>query len=104
MEGVFAGFITGYLMAVVFTGLGSVVLVRARARSAFLARAIAPNLTALMLAVPISIFAFLIWTAVGMVLGLLYRGAEANLPGAGLGSPNPGFTPALAPLCPPNPN
>lgn len=95
MAEVFAGFIAGYLMAVVFTGLGAVMLARSRARSPFLARAIAPNLTPVMLAVPISVFAFLVWTAVGMILGLLYRGAVANLPGAGLGSPNLAFTLAI---------
>lgn len=95
MSEIFAGFIAGYLVAVVFTGLGAVMLVRARSRSPFLSRAIAPTLTPIMLAVPISVFAFLIWTALGMILGLLYRGALTNLPGAGLGSPNQSFTLAI---------
>ncbi|MFQ5879484.1 MAG: hypothetical protein ACE5IZ_04855 [Dehalococcoidia bacterium] len=95
MAEVFAGFVAGYLMAIVFTGLGAVMLARARTRVSFLARSLAPNLSWVMLAVPISVFAFLIWTAVGMILGLLYRGAESNIPGAGLGSPNLVFTLAI---------
>ena len=88
MAEVFAGFVCGYAVALVFTPLVALMVVRARSRIPYLAKAIAPNISAVALTVPISLVGFLIWTAVGMVLGLLYRGAEQNAPDGGLGSPN----------------
>lgn len=92
---VFAGFIAGYIMAIVFTLLGTVMLVHVRARYAVLSQGIVANFSAGALAVPVSLAAFLFWTAVGMVLGLLYAGAESSFPDAGLGSPNLLFTLAV---------
>jgi len=88
MEEVFAGFVTGYGMALIFTGLVALMLVEARSRIPFLAKAIAPNVSAVALTVPISLIAFLLWTAIGMFLGLLYRYTLEEAPGGGLGSPN----------------
>ena len=88
MEEVFAGFVTGYGMALIFTGLVALMLVEARSRVPFLAKAIAPNISAIALTVPISLVAFLLWTAIGMFLGLLYRYTLEEAPGGGLGSPN----------------
>jgi hypothetical protein len=88
MEEVFAGFVTGYGMALIFTGLVAFMLIEARSRVPFLAKAIAPNISAIALTVPISLIAFLLWTAIGMFLGLLYRYALEEAPGGGLGSPN----------------
>ena len=88
MEEVFAGFVSGYIMALVFTALAALMIVEARSRIPYLAKAIAPNISAVALAVPISIIAFLLWTAVGMFLGLLYRYTLEEAPGGGLGSPN----------------
>jgi hypothetical protein len=92
VEAIFAGFTAGYLMAIVFTWLGAVMLTHARVHFAFLSQGLAGNLSWVALAVPISIFAFLAWTAVGMILGLLYQGAETEFPESGLGSPNRLFT------------
>ncbi len=92
MGEIFAGFTAGYLMAIVFTWLGAVMLTHARAHSTFLSQGVAGNLSWVALAVPISMLAFIVWTAVGMVLGLLYWGAETEFPDSGLGSPNRLFT------------
>jgi len=89
---VLAGWIMGYAFALVFTAFAAVMIVDARSRVPFLAKAIAPNISAVMLAVPVSLGAFLGWTLVGMILGLLYRGARDHLAGAGLGSPNWPYT------------
>jgi len=88
MAEVFAGFVCGYAVALVFTPLAALMIVNARSRIPYLAKAIAPNISAVALMVPVSLVGFLIWTAIGMVLGLLYRGAEQNIPEGGLGSPN----------------
>jgi len=96
MAEVFAGFVSGYILALVFTALAAVMIAGARSRIPYLAKAIAPNISAAALAVPMSLIAFLIWTAIGMVLGLLYRGAEDQAPGGGLGSPNLLYTLVVA--------
>jgi len=92
MAEVFAGFVCGYALALLFTPLAALTIINARSRVPFLAKAIAPNISVVALTVPISLLAFLIWTAIGMVLGLLYRGAEQNIPQGGLGSPNVLYT------------
>jgi hypothetical protein len=88
MEEAFAGFVSGYIMALIFTGLLALMIVDARNRIPFLAKAIASNISAVALTVPISLIAFLLWTAIGMLLGLLYRYTLQEAPGGGLGSPN----------------
>ena len=92
MAAALAGFVVGYAFSLLFTAFVSVMLVRARSNVPYLAKAIAPNISPVMLAVPVSMVAFLGWTLVGLILGLLYRGATDNLPGEGLGSPNWPFT------------
>ena len=82
----------GYAYSLLFAAFVSIMLVDARSRVPYLVKAIAPNISAVMLAVPVSILAFLGWTLVGLILGLLYRGAVDNLPGGGMGSPNWPFT------------
>jgi hypothetical protein len=88
MEEVFAGFVSGYIMALIFSGLVAIMVVERRSRIPYLAKVIAPNLSAAALAVPISLIAFLLWTAIGMLFGLLYRYTLQEAPGGGLGSPN----------------
>jgi len=88
MEEVFAGFVSGYIMALIFTGLAALMIVQARSRIPYLVKAIAPNISVVALAVPISLIAFLVWTAIGMLVGLLYRYTLEEAPGGGLGSPN----------------
>jgi hypothetical protein len=88
MEEVFAGFVSGYIMALIFSGLAALMIVQARSRIPYLVKAIAANISAIALTVPISLIAFLLWTAIGMFLGLLYRYTLEEAPGDGLGSPN----------------
>jgi len=89
---VFAGFVVGYAFSLLFSAVAAVMVIEARSRELYLSRAIASNISALQLAVPISLLAFLAWTLVGMLLGALYRAARINLEGGGLGSPNWPFT------------
>lgn len=95
MAEVFSGFVVGYAFSLLFTAVAAVMVIEARSRVPYLAKAIAPNISAVQLAVPISLLAFLAWTLVGLLLGLLYRAARLNLAGAGLGSPNWPFTLAV---------
>jgi hypothetical protein len=92
---VFSGFVVGYAFSLLFTAVAAVMVIEARSRVPYLAKAIAPNISAVQLAVPISLLAFLVWTLVGLLLGLMYRAARLNLTGGGLGSPNWPFTLAV---------
>jgi hypothetical protein len=87
-----AGFVVGYAFSLLFTGVAAMMVIDARSDVPFLSRAIAPNISAVQLAVPISLMAFVAWTLVGLLLGLAYRAARLNLAGGGLGSPNWPFT------------
>jgi heme/copper-type cytochrome/quinol oxidase subunit 4 len=88
----FSGFVVGYAFSLVFTAVAAVMVIEARREVPFLTRAIASNISAIQLAVPISLLAFVSWTVVGLLLGLLYRAARLYLAGGGLGSPNWPFT------------
>ncbi len=89
---VLAGFIAGYAFAVVFTAIAAVLLVRLRSQVSLLAVAISPALSPWAVAVPVSLFTFLVWTLIGMVWGLVFYGLEDIAPRGGLGSPNLAFT------------
>ena len=95
MAEAFAGFVVGYAFSLLFTGVTAMIVIDARSRVPFLSRAIAPNISAVQLAVPISLMAFVAWTLAGLLLGLTYRAARLNLSGGGLGSPNWPFTLAV---------
>jgi hypothetical protein len=89
---VLAGFVIGYAMSLIFSILAAVMVVDARSRIPYLAKAIAPNISAVALAVPISLLAFFLWTALGMFFGLLYHLTVEEASGGGLGSPNLVYT------------
>ncbi len=95
MAEVFAGFLMGYAYSLLFTAIVAVTIISARSRVPYLAKAISPNISPVMLAIPVSILGFLGWTMVGMILGLIYRGSLDRLEGGGLGSPNWPFTLAV---------
>ncbi len=95
MAEVFSGFVVGYAFSLLFTAVAAVMIIEARNDVPYLSKAIAPNINAIQLAVPISLLAFLWWTLTGLLLGLIYRAARLNLAGGGLGSPNWPFTLAI---------
>ncbi len=95
MAELFSGFVVGYAFSLLFTAVAAIMVIEARSNVPYLSKAIAPNINAVQLAVPISILAFLVWTLMGLLLGALYRGARLNLAGGGLGSPNWPFTLAI---------
>ncbi len=95
MAEIFAGFVVGYAFSLLFTAVAAMMVIEARSSVPYLAKAIASNISALQLAVPISLLAFLGWTLVGLLLGAVYRAARINLAGGGLGSPNWPFTLAV---------
>ena len=92
MAEVFAGFICGFALALIMTPLLVVWLVQSREASAFIARALPKGTSLLIVSVPAANFAFLLWTALGIVLGMVLIVANDKTPQGGLGSPNIAFT------------
>ena len=92
MSEVLAGLICGYILALVSTPFIALGLVRMRARVPAVARAIPRQVPFLALAVLVHGFAFMMWTAVGIVFGLILGGIEQRAPAGGLGSPSGVFT------------
>jgi hypothetical protein len=87
---VFAGFITGYCMALVTTPLLSVLLVKLRMESALMARILPAGSNAVSVSVLLHGALALFWTGVGLVLGLVLFGMRDA--GEALGSLNGPYT------------
>ena len=92
MAEVFAGFISGFILALISTPVLVVWLVQSRGASAFIARALPQGTSPLIISVPAANFAFLLWTALGIVLGMLLIAVDERTSRGGLGSENLVFT------------
>ena len=92
MSEVFAGFICGYGLALVSAPLLAFALLRLRPRLPLLARAVPEQVPVVALTVVLFSFTFLVWTGLGIVLGLILMAFEDRMPEGGLGSPSLGFT------------
>ncbi|MDZ4277635.1 MAG: hypothetical protein U1B78_00695 [Dehalococcoidia bacterium] len=92
MAEVLAGFVCGYGLALAATPAAALALLRARRNSALLARTVPEGTSLVAVSIILHTFAFLIFTAIGIALGLLLAGLEERSPAGGLGSPNRAFT------------
>jgi hypothetical protein len=92
MSEVLAGFVCGYILALLSAPLVAVLIVRLRPRVPFLARAAPEQVPMVALTVVLFGFTFIFWTGLGMVLGLILMGLEDRVPEGGLGSPSLAFT------------
>jgi hypothetical protein len=89
---VFAGFVCGYALALVSAPLVAFLIVRLRPRVPRLALAVPEQVPVVALTVVLFWFTFLLWTGLGIVLGLILMGMEHRAPEGGLGSPSLAFT------------
>lgn len=92
MAEVLAGFVCGYGLALAVTPVAAVALVRARLTSATLRGLVPEGASLVAVSIILHTFAFLTFTALGILLGLLLSGLEGRSPAGGLGSPNRAFT------------
>ncbi len=92
MAEVMAGFVCGYALALIATPVAAIAMVRARVRSATVEQVVPSGTPIVAVAVLIHTFAFIVLTAVGLLLGLLLFGLEDGRSANGLGSPNWLFT------------
>jgi len=87
---VFAGFVSGYAMAVITTPMLSLLLVRLRMESALMSRLLPEGTSAVGLSVLLHGALAMFWTAMGLLLGLVLL--LMNDSGSALGSLNGAYT------------
>jgi len=93
---VFAGFISGYAMALVCTPLLSLLLLQLRRDSALVARVLPPGASAISVSVLLHGALAMFWTGMGALLGLVLLAMRDS--GPALGSPNAPYTLFVAAL------
>ena len=92
MAEVFAGILCGYGLALLYTPLMAIALLRARTDSPTAARLMPEGTSLVAVSVVLHTFAFVAFTAIGMVFGMMLDGLESSSPAGGLGSPNHVYT------------
>ena len=92
MNEALAGFVCGYGLALAATPIAAIALVRARLTSPLLQQVMPKGTSLIAVSVILHSFAFLVLTALGLLLGILLGGLENRSPAGGLGSPNGAFT------------
>jgi hypothetical protein len=88
---VLAGFICGFALSLISTPLLAVWLVRSRENVAFVQRALR-DVPVLLVSIPAANAAFFVWTALGILFGMMLVLTERATSQGGLGSPNLLFT------------
>lgn len=92
MAEVFAGFVIGYALALVLSPLAALALVRSNDRTGFAQRFAPAGTNVVALTVVLHFAALIVFTALGMVLGMALDGLNDRRPEGGLGSPNALYT------------
>ena len=92
MSEVLAGLVCGYALAIFSTPLVALAMLRLRSQVRFLSIAVPEQVPVAALTVVLLWFTFLLFTALGMVFGLILLAFEDRVPEGGLGSPNLAFT------------
>ncbi len=90
MAETFAGFVSGYAMAVLTTPMFSFWLVRMRGESELLKRLLPPGVGAVSVSVLLHAALTMFWTGIGLVLGLMLFAMRGE--GGALGSINAPYT------------
>jgi hypothetical protein len=92
MAEVFAGFVCGFALSIIATPPFAVWVLKSRDDIPFIRSAVPQGMPLTLLSVPIASFFFLVWTAMGLVFGMVLIAANDAQPQGGLGSPNLLFT------------
>ncbi len=92
MSEIIAGTVSGVFMAMVFVGVGSVIVFVLLKNPPQLLKHLSEQGSVVVFAIPLAFLSQAIWAIVGVVLGLLYRISLGQAPGPGIGSPNLAYT------------
>jgi hypothetical protein len=92
VEEVFAGFVVGFALSIIIAPTAAILLVRSNQETGFAQRVAPPGTNIIALSMFLHFLAFLLLTALGMIMGLALGGIEDRRPAAGLGSPNLVYT------------
>ena len=92
MAEVFAGFIVGYAIAIFVAPVGAIMIVRSNDHTGFAQRVAPPGTNVVALSVVIHFAAVILFTALGLLLGMALAGLNDRHPADGLGSPNYVYT------------
>ncbi|MGD0766275.1 MAG: hypothetical protein ABR978_08225 [Dehalococcoidia bacterium] len=88
MAEVFAGFVCGFALALIVTPFFALWLLQSRNAVPFIKNAVPEGMSIVMLSVPVSSFFFLIWTMIGIVLGMVLVAAQNATTRGGFGTYN----------------
>jgi hypothetical protein len=89
---VFAGFVIGYALALAVSPLAAWAVISSNDRSGVAQRLAPPGTNFVALSVVLHFAALLVFTMLGLVLGMALGGIEDRRPASGLGSPNAVYT------------
>lgn len=92
MSEVIAGAVSGFLMGMVFIGVGAVMMLAISKDPPPFLKNLLRGVSPVTFAMPLAFLSLAIWGLVGVVCGLLYRISLQQAPGVGLGSPNLAYT------------
>ena len=92
MEEVFAGFVVGFAISIVVAPAAAIMLIRSNTETGVAQRIAPPGTNIIALSMFLHFLAFLLLTALGMIMGMALAGIEDRRPASGLGSPNLAYT------------
>ncbi len=92
MAEVFSGFVVGYAIALLVGPAAAIALVRSNERSGLAQRVAPPGTNLVALSMVLHFAAILMFTGIGLVLGMALAGIDGRRPDGGLGSPNLVYT------------
>jgi hypothetical protein len=92
MAEVFAGFVVGFALSLAVAPIAAIALIRSNEHTGLAQRIAPPGTNIIALSVVLHFAAFIVLTAIGMVLGMLLAGLNGRRPDNGLGSPNVAYT------------
>lgn len=92
MEEVFAGLVVGFAISIVVAPAAAIMLIRSNSETGAAQRIAPPGTNIIALSMFLHFLAFLLLTALGMIMGMALAGIEDRRPASGLGSPNLAYT------------
>lgn len=92
MAEVFSGFVVGFAISIVVAPAAAIMLIRSNHETGVAQRIAPPGTNIVALSMFLHFLAFLLLTALGMIMGMALVGVEDRRPDAGLGSPNLVYT------------